>query len=505
MNKNLNSQDFANQSQLVIRKKQSDNLTSKTEIAIQNIGMENMNTSISPYEKIVTNIPVKKGNEQVKELPIPFDNDSRKCELYSLALLYIKVNLVLIFCGLYYFFNGWHYELDTNINSSYIVAEILKKHFKVLLKEDIEFVKNILKANANLHSNSIIPNNPDYILFKNCLLDVNTCCMYQIGSGYFATGAINANFIPSSANQCTLLDDILMNISNNTIELFYILWEVIAYSIMPEFRQRLIFCFIGIGGSGKSMLLKVIENLLTPSLIANMSIQNLVGSRFALSELIGKRVCIASDEGQFKISTESSALLKRISGGGETMTADVKCQNQVTFVSTAKILIASNNAIHISAENVDPFLYKRMIVIPFMNSVPIEQQDMNLIHKILSEKDIIASKAFYVFQNLQRKNFKFSGDEAFFQQMAETITGQYSSDPLTLFSTNFCEFKDNAYTSTIDLFTAFQYNFPFSAYNNISAFSRAFKELNSHRIDFCRKRIDNSNNRGFKGVILKNN
>ena len=305
-------------------------------------------------------------------------------------------------------------------------------------------------------------------------------------------------------NNQLLLDKVLWDISGYNNELFMRLWEFIAYTIFPEYRNRFIFCLIGVKGSGKSMLLKVIEKLLTPSLVINMSIKNMVGSRFALSELVGKRVCIASDEGDLNVSVNSAAMLKRISGGGETITADVKCHNQATFVSTAKLLIASNNAVHISARNADTALYERIVVAPFLKTIPIEYRDSNLEDKILVEKDAIATKAFWIFKQLQRNFFKFSGDELEFQKMAEYAAGMCSTDPLISFSANYCKFDENAFTSTSKLFNAFQMEFPFSTYNDVSAFSRAFQERNGHRISPFREHADGSNARGYKGVSIKN-
>jgi len=106
-------------------------------------------------------------------------------------------------------------------------------------------------------------------------LHTNSGNTLPLGSSYFATGAINARYNPQLLNTPLMFDNILLNIAGGDYELYNRIWEVIAYILSPEYRYRYIFCFIGVGGSGKSLLLKVIEHLLTPSLTVNIMIMKL--------------------------------------------------------------------------------------------------------------------------------------------------------------------------------------------------------------------------------------
>lgn len=447
------------------------------------------------------NSNVPDSNEEQK-LPKGFESDKRKMWLYERCLALIASRRVIIIYGSYYIFNGWFYEKDIDLNSNYIITELLRDGLTYPLPGDIKFVKSILMTNAYKINDNEIVNNPDYALFRNTVLNLNTLECLPIGHNYFATGAINACYERNLLSRPLLLDNLLNDISGGNLGIFERLWEVIAYALSPEYRHRFIFCFIGVGGSGKSLLLNLIEKLLTPTLNVNMSIQNLTGSRFALSELAGKRVCIASDEGNFNFSTASAAILKRISGGGETITADVKGKNQVTFVCTAKLLIASNNPIHIAARQTDSYLHKRMIVVPFLNTVPVEHQDINLIDKLLAERDAIVTRAAHIFFTLKKRGFLFSGNENELQALADTATRRYSVDPLVIFSEQYCTFTENSFTATSDLFSRFTEIFPYNCYKDETAFSRDFFTLNQHRMSRHRLHTSDANIRGFKGVKL---
>lgn len=251
------------------------------------------------------------------------------------------------------------------------------------------------------------------------------------------------------------------------------------------------------------MLLKVIQELLTPSLVTNMSMANLANRGFAESELENKRVCIASDEGKFNFNEESAAKLKRISGGGETITADVKMKSQTTFVATAKLLVASNYPIHRSASAVDPYLRNRMMIIPFTRTIPIEEQDPNLIEKILNERDAIATEAFYVYRQLMQKNFLFAGNEGYYESLANPATASTSYETVKIFSDMFCDFDSKSFTSTEELFEAYNMAFSTVQFKDSTASSRAFLAANYSRVEPKRKHTSQSNLRGFLGVTLK--
>lgn len=243
--------------------------------------------------------------------------------------------------------------------------------------------------------------------------------------------------------------------------------------------------------------------MLTPSLVSDMSIANLTSGRFAVSELENKRVCIASDEGNFNFNEQSAALLKRLSDGGETITADVKQKQQTTFLATAKLLIASNYPIHRSAAAIDPYLRSRMMIIPFIHTVPPEKQDPFLFDKILTERDAIVTRAFFVYLDLKRKNFKFAGEETYCEHLANIATSTTSYETIKIFSDNFCIFDETYFITTEELFAAYTAAFPNVLFKSTSAFSRAFLEANYGKIEPKRKHTSDSNFRGFSGVTLR--
>ena len=431
------------------------------------------------------------------------DLNPRKKYLHEYSEALSSYGYMVFYNKKFYFYNGLYHEVDENDNVRLKLSSQLRTTVPYITSREIEFVHNQLKIQSKQCSSAIVPNNPANFLYQNGLVDIHSNFLYPPTPSYFATGAINAKFSPHLSGKHPFFDQFLRDIAGNDNDMILRIWEVIAYILSPEYRQRYIFCFIGVSGAGKSLLLNVIQNLLTPSLVTNMDMSNLLGSRFALSELSGKRICIASDEANFSFSDKEAAVLKRISGGGEQITADIKGKAQHSFVSTAKIVIASNHAIHVAAAKVDRFLKGRMVVIPFVNPIPREKQDEALLYKILSERDSVATDAYLVFQKLRANHFIFTGNNEMYEEMAAYAAGTTTStDPISVFSNECCQFGVDCFTSTEELFEAFQRRFNCFIYKDITAFSRDFSYANLGKVRPKRKHSSESNLRGFEGVKL---
>ena len=53
---------------------------------------------------------------------------------------------------------------------------------------------------------------------------------------------------------------------------------------------------------------------------------------------------------------------------------------------------------------------QRIVVVPFLHSIPREEQDRNLLERLKAEKPAIASKALEAYYDLRKNHYKFSGE-----------------------------------------------------------------------------------------------
>ena len=130
------------------------------------------------------------------------------------------------------------------------------------------------------------------------------------------------------------------------------------------------------------------------------------GKNFALADLIGKRLCIDLDLPANCINGGAVSLLKKLTGG-DLLSTDIKYMPRINFINTAKFLFATNHPILVDTP--DEAFWQRMIVIPFVNSIPREQQDHGLLDKFEAERSAIVVKALGYYRQLRANNYIFTG------------------------------------------------------------------------------------------------
>lgn len=131
------------------------------------------------------------------------------------------------------------------------------------------------------------------------------------------------------------------------------------------------------------------------------------GKNFALADLIGKRLCIDLDLPANCINGGAVSLLKKLTGG-DLLSTDIKYMPRINFINTAKFLFATNHPILVDTP--DEAFWQRMIVIPFVNSIPREQQDHGLLDKFEAERSAIVVKALGYYRQLRANNYIFTGN-----------------------------------------------------------------------------------------------
>lgn len=437
--------------------------------------------------------------EVVTQPPTGFDKDERRMLMYELSKKLENLNMLRYHPNTgYYLYNGNYYsELDEDYLSNNISHWLRTSGIHPQTK-DIKFIISQLRTNSFSINNE--PNNPNVILYQNCMIDINTEQIFPISENYFATGAINANYNYNIINNHPYFSKFITDIANGDYILERRIWEFVAYTLTPDYNAKRLFILYGVGDGGKSLLLRVLEGLLTPSLVSNMSIKNLVSGRFAGSELMGKRIMLASDEGNWQISVQDTALLKKLTGGGENVTFDVKYKSQCSFKAVAKIIIATNSPIHATASAIDPAFRNRLMVIPFTHAIPKEKQDPYLKEKILNERDAIVTTAYHIYQSLRRNNYVFSGDGGGYDDTHTFVKGMQPCEALIDFVKSNCSFEEGCFTPTEVLYNAFLTYCPESPYKDITSFSQALSGIYGDKIESCRKRTEYGNNRGFIGI-----
>jgi len=128
--------------------------------------------------------------------------------------------------------------------------------------------------------------------------------------------------------------------------------------------QGEIFCIMGSSGSGKSTLIRLIEASVGSRNISNIGLGELQ-QRFASFGLMGKLMNSCAD---LEISAlEDTAVIKKVLGE-DTLRAEQKGRDAISFRSYAKLIFSTNELPLVKNEKTNGF-YRRLLVLT-MNRVP---------------------------------------------------------------------------------------------------------------------------------------
>lgn len=167
----------------------------------------------------------------------------------------------------------------------------------------------------------------------------------------------------------------------------------VGYSITGSIQEQKLFFLYGGGANGKSTFIDVIQNIFgeycvkIPSELLVVR-NNMDGNSYGLADLRGARIAIASETENSRRLNES--LVKTITGDG-MIKARFLYKDFFEFRSTAKLWIIGNHKPVI--RGTDLGIWRRILLIPFTVTIPEEQQDKNLLDKLMVEADGIINWA----------------------------------------------------------------------------------------------------------------
>ncbi|MBR6669658.1 MAG: hypothetical protein IKL31_02795 [Ruminococcus sp.] len=400
---------------------------------------------------------------------------------------------------LYMLYDGIYQPLDKSL-FRHMIYQLALQHEVTLENTDCNYV--LAEAEVRTSDFPYIPNNESHTLFRNGFVNNLTGMLEANVPNYFPTMRVEANYIINNNLYHPLTDQFLFTLADGDPVLIKLFWQVIGYCISSDANAKKIFVLYGESGdNGKSTFLSYLQSFITRDGVTSLSMSNLLGSRFALSELYMKRLELSTDEGTLNLGTAEIAVLKRISGH-DIITADVKCQKQIQFLSTCKILIASNHNIGTAYSASDPAFTRRLCLIPFNAKIPYEKQDPFILQKLEMEKDAVATEAMRQYLELRQNSYQFAEVNVPNNPLSFVPNG-VEYDYIRQFSYSYCNFSNQeAFTYTKELYQVFCNAFGNAIFKDITGFSQAFHRFNENKIKKTKKRIANDNCWGFFGVTF---
>lgn len=176
------------------------------------------------------------------------------------------------------------------------------------------------------------------------------------------------------------------------VELASYLQRVTGYCLTGVTREHALFFLYGTGANGKSVFVNVLATILGDYAM-NAPMDTFMDSRgdrhpTDLAGLRGARFVAASETEQGRRWNESK--LKAITGG-DKVSARFMRQDFFEYIPQFKLVIAGNHKPAI--RNVDEAMKRRLHMVPFTVTIPLERRDPRLTEKLLAERDGIMAWA----------------------------------------------------------------------------------------------------------------
>lgn len=315
---------------------------------------------------------------------INFSKDGRITGIRDIAVVrYLMETMCMFVMGreLYIYRDGCYYLDQDGIKVKAVVSKLIPEKFITfrclsavynLLIEQQELQKSLEELNA-------YP--PWWINFKNGMFDVREGKLRKHKPEYLSINQIphvldmeiRKNLDEAGKNTSRFLNDAM---PDHTDQLT--LWQYIGYSMTRDTRFQRFMIIRGIGGTGKSKVINLIQDIVGPANCSGISLQAL-NERFYPSMLQGMLLNACAD-----ISSDALMQVDNIkkATGEDVMICERKGRDPVPFRSYAK-LIFSANKIPLNLDEKSNAFYRRLLILE-MNQKP-TKKDLELGEKLQAE------------------------------------------------------------------------------------------------------------------------
>lgn len=289
--------------------------------------------------------------------------------------------------------------------------------------------------------------NPFILNVRNGLYNVLENTLQEHSADYYSTIQLNVNYDPQA--DCPLFKKFLLDSMGGDKEQVALLQEMLGYFLIPINSAQKCFVIVGAAGAGKSVLLRVLnELLLGKENVSNVSWQAL-NERFKTAELFGKLANVFADLPTKNI--DDNGIFKALVGE-DYLTVEKKNKDPFSFQSNARLLFSCNSIPKNYGDRSDGF-YRRLIIIRFNHTVPVEQRDPYLIDKFRAEADGIFLFALEGLCRLMKDHYIFAETDI---NKAELQQYREESDSVLSFVKECCLIAPEYEVGSTDLFNCYK-------------------------------------------------
>lgn len=440
-----------------------------------------------------------------------YENDADKIEgsekdgLVSMKKLFIYfINLQKVYCcnnNLYFYDEelGYLRRIAESEEALYIRKNIDFNRGCNLSSRHVEELIRRLKSEPEINiKNEELNSNLYFINCKNGVVDILNNKLLPHNVNYKFSYCINANYLDGKKTEygAETIKFFKTSLEGNN-DKQKLLIEIIGYLISDFNNAKKAFIFLGKPHSGKSLLTKIISNLIGCDNISNIPFHKL-GERFSIGELSTHKLNINAELDSSPIGKISN--FKAIVGN-DFLSGEFKGQPLFSFKSKTKLLFCGNYMPEIKDIESTQAFTDRLIFLMFNKSANREEIDYELEEKLMNEIDLLFTSSIIALKNLINNNFKFTIPKDSMEFLEEYANRQ---NHISEFISECCYLGEDSRGYTKELYNSY---LKFCEENCIHAYNLSkFNAYiaNCDGVTRTRFRCNGSNRRGFEGISIKN-
>lgn len=241
---------------------------------------------------------------------------------------------------------------------------------------------------------------PEWINFKNGFYDPVSRTMHPHDPKYLVLNQIPHRFDPEDKGDGPDGAAIraFLESSIPKPEEQEMMWEYLGYCMTMDTRMQKFLMLLGNGGTGKSVLISLFQQVIGISNCSSISLQDL-NRRFYATGLFGKQLNACGDI-SCKAMEQTDVIKKAV--GEDTLIFEKKGQDALQFTSRTKLLFSANAMPENLEEKSDAF-YRRLLVLEMDHVVTTDKKDTRLKEKLRKETGYAIRMAVKAVEGLYEK------------------------------------------------------------------------------------------------------
>ena len=240
-----------------------------------------------------------------------------------------------------------------------------------------------------------------WVNFQNGYYDPVRKIMIPHDPGYLSINQVPASFEPGKKEELlaggeAIRKYLAVSLPDETEQRMF--WEYAGYCMTADTQMQKFLILTGNGGTGKSVMISLIESLVGAENCSCISLQDL-NRRFYATGLFGKLLNACGDI-PCKAMESTDVVKKAV--GEDTLLFEKKGEDAVQFRSHAKLLFSCNGLPENLDDKTDAF-YRRLLILEMNHVISDEEKDPRLKEKIRAEMDYAVCMAMEALHDLYER------------------------------------------------------------------------------------------------------